>query len=503
MDKSYVVDVIVGTYEQTGKLVTRRILEENGHKELVKWVYSNYDNLLDFALQNGISDKVSASSGWTTTMLEREINNLLAQVEARPITMMDVLQYDTHLFFHMNRLYKKSRDWLELLFERFGVLDGVFDISDMELAEQEYKYHNHSRYYQRKPPGYYKNKIIHELNRAWALGYPINSAYVQRNFKGLYVRARHQFGSWKNAVEAAGFDYNEIMVNPLRGKQYYIDYLRNIYNEKGRISWRDLRNTSGSQRYFKSYREWFKAAGVPYSESDISFFKQWSKFGLRFERIVKQVFGILYPQYIYQFNGIDGIRPDWYDPETNTCYDAKLSLSTVDDWPELDTYLNQFDKIVVVYLRDNIHDYKHEEVELVHISQYVQMLPDDKRTKIESLLDKLKYDVNHAWVADECIEVWERHRGKIPDGFRIHHIDGDMYNNDISNLELVDEHTFELYRKGCYKNEQGAWVKRCAHCGEVKTLEDGYYRTKRGDLSWCKDCQRHVHNEWKKRKTSA
>ena len=40
-------------------------------------------------------------------------------------------------------------------------------------------------------------------------------------------------------------------------------------------------------------------------------------------------------------------------------------------------------------------------------------------------------------------DVWEHHNGPIPDGFDIHHIDHDKWNNAVENLMLVskDEHT--------------------------------------------------------------
>lgn len=39
--------------------------------------------------------------------------------------------------------------------------------------------------------------------------------------------------------------------------------------------------------------------------------------------------------------------------------------------------------------------------------------------------------------------VWEKHNGEIPEGYQIHHIDGNKLNNDISNLQLIspDKHT--------------------------------------------------------------
>jgi hypothetical protein len=35
------------------------------------------------------------------------------------------------------------------------------------------------------------------------------------------------------------------------------------------------------------------------------------------------------------------------------------------------------------------------------------------------------------------IYIWEKHYGKVPKGYHVHHKDGNMLNNDISNLELL------------------------------------------------------------------
>lgn len=39
--------------------------------------------------------------------------------------------------------------------------------------------------------------------------------------------------------------------------------------------------------------------------------------------------------------------------------------------------------------------------------------------------------------------VWEFYNGEIPDGYHIHHIDRDKSNNDISNLEMIEQHEHE------------------------------------------------------------
>lgn len=36
--------------------------------------------------------------------------------------------------------------------------------------------------------------------------------------------------------------------------------------------------------------------------------------------------------------------------------------------------------------------------------------------------------------------VWEFHNGRVPDGYHVHHIDGNTANNDIANLELLLQH---------------------------------------------------------------
>ena len=36
--------------------------------------------------------------------------------------------------------------------------------------------------------------------------------------------------------------------------------------------------------------------------------------------------------------------------------------------------------------------------------------------------------------------VWEFHNGEIPNGYHVHHVDGDTANNDIANLELLAQH---------------------------------------------------------------
>ena len=51
--------------------------------------------------------------------------------------------------------------------------------------------------------------------------------------------------------------------------------------------------------------------------------------------------------------------------------------------------------------------------------------------------------------------VWEFYKGKIPKGYHVHHIDGDIDNNDISNLECISarEH-LSMHGKKNMQNEE-------------------------------------------------
>lgn len=60
--------------------------------------------------------------------------------------------------------------------------------------------------------------------------------------------------------------------------------------------------------------------------------------------------------------------------------------------------------------------------------------------------------LEHRW-------VWTQANGPIPDGYQIHHIDHDGFNNDLSNLELVSTKDHGL------KHSIQPRVKSCEVCG--------------------------------------
>ena len=89
--------------------------------------------------------------------------------------------------------------------------------------------------------------------------------------------------------------------------------------------------------------------------------------------------------------------------------------------------------------------------------------------------------------------------GEIPEGFDIHHIDGDTFNNDISNLDAVErsyhrsQHKKELFKNKEYKDLA---VKRLLEAGK-KAVE--WHKSKEG-REWHSENAR---KNWIKRKPTA
>lgn len=84
--------------------------------------------------------------------------------------------------------------------------------------------------------------------------------------------------------------------------------------------------------------------------------------------------------------------------------------------------------------------------------------------------------------------VWEQHNGQIPDGWHVHHINGDKLDNRIENLMVIDEPTHHKIHAG-YKFVDGKWWKRCNVCGEFKQLYvDFTIKGNKTNAYRCKDC---------------
>ena len=100
-------------------------------------------------------------------------------------------------------------------------------------------------------------------------------------------------------------------------------------------------------------------------------------------------------------------------------------------------------------------------------------------------------------------KIYEHAYGNVPDGFDVHHVDGNPLNNELSNLALVrinDHHAHhtKILRPRIEKGIRSFWDKReyrevkCPQCGKV-------YRTRATkDVKFCSsNCWNKAHYELK------
>jgi hypothetical protein len=76
-------------------------------------------------------------------------------------------------------------------------------------------------------------------------------------------------------------------------------------------------------------------------------------------------------------------------------------------------------------------------------------------------------------------EIWIFHNGAVPDGWHIHHKDGDWNNNDISNLEAVSP-VSHAARHGVESYIRNTSPAHLAHLERIRGLAKEWHRSKEG-----------------------
>ena len=124
---------------------------------------------------------------------------------------------------------------------------------------------------------------------------------------------------------------------------------------------------------------------------------------------------------------------------------------------------------------------------------------DDTHQKFDGLIyRKHKHDGRYYFSTSLTRSVWKFFNGEIPDGYEVHHLDDDKYNDDISNLALLtrEEH-LKLHadrRRGVKtfrEPKQKTFV--CEYCGKQFTA-----LTTNGVRRYCSRKCRNRHQEQNK-----
>lgn len=111
-----------------------------------------------------------------------------------------------------------------------------------------------------------KEEVLREIRSLSNLSAKFN----QRSFPSLYGATIRHFGSWKNAIEAAGFHYPEVVKRKMPGywnKERLIEAIQGLPKKHSNLVRRKHADLySAGLRLFGSWEKAVKAAGFNYEE---------------------------------------------------------------------------------------------------------------------------------------------------------------------------------------------------------------------------------------------
>lgn len=220
---------------------------------------------------------------------------------------------------------------------------------------------NYDEYRMRKPPGYWtKKRIIETIQELHKEGVDLSASNIQANYSVLLASSSDKFGSWRNAIEAAGLDYDEINKYADRERwdtEKIIHRIKELYESGEDLSYSYCRahNTaliSSARIYFGSWENAIQSVGLDYDEirKDIKtgFYK-----GKLLERYLEKIFKIIGRKVKIQkrfvFNNETYI-PDFVDAQTGEWIEVKLNSWNRGIEESAFKYLKHVDQLIIYYL---------------------------------------------------------------------------------------------------------------------------------------------------------
>jgi hypothetical protein len=86
-----------------------------------------------------------------------------------------------------------------------------------------------------------RTKILDEVKRLHKGKEPLNSIYIQKNHKPLYMAAMKRFKNWGNAVRAAGINYENILLRKQMSKAEIKSEILKLYHENVDMAYPNMR----------------------------------------------------------------------------------------------------------------------------------------------------------------------------------------------------------------------------------------------------------------------
>jgi hypothetical protein len=135
-----------------------------------------------------------------------------------------------------------------------------------------------------------KESIAEEIRKMAQEGVDLSYSNVVIHHLPLMRAAMRYFGSWRDAVRAAGIDYDKVRKYRSWSRQRIIERIRELYEQGEDLSWRNVSTNLDPQlaaaatkpKHFGSWRKAIEAAGIDYQE--VRRYHQWDE-----ETIIRRV----------------------------------------------------------------------------------------------------------------------------------------------------------------------------------------------------------------------
>ncbi|MFO7955597.1 MAG: hypothetical protein R6X33_00670 [Candidatus Brocadiia bacterium] len=144
----------------------------------------------------------------------------------------------------------------------------------------------------RRKSGWNKEKIVSQVKELYEAGEDLSYNRMARKHQGLLAAANYHFGSWGEAVEAAGVDYaREVRKIPKWTREKIIETIREAYEAGEDLSWTNVtKNKEYSALAYAAIRDnqfgsWdaaLEAAGV--DPSEVRRYESWDE-----EKIIRRI----------------------------------------------------------------------------------------------------------------------------------------------------------------------------------------------------------------------
>lgn len=127
-----------------------------------------------------------------------------------------------------------------------------------------------------------KNSILEEIVRGYDVGQDLSYSAVAKGNLPLLRAATRYFGSWQEAIESAGLNYEEIRRYKIWTRERILERIRELHGEGHDLSWRhvslaldpSLAAAATKKSHFGSWKAALEQAGLDYDQ--IRRYRDWS-----------------------------------------------------------------------------------------------------------------------------------------------------------------------------------------------------------------------------------